>query len=76
MEHITKLITPLIRSKYGSHASQTCTVLQDKIICLTQGGFFKMHHLHWLESLGNMTTENDKDNWIKVFAQARAIYKK
>lgn len=45
---------PLIASQYGQHSSQTQAVLDDKVVCLTEGGTYTLHHLGWLESLGSL----------------------
>lgn len=33
-----------------------------------------MHHLSWLESLGNFDSTSLKNSWIETFAKALEIY--
>ena len=35
-----------------------------------------MHHLHWLESLGNVDQQVEQGEFVKVFSKVRAIYKR
>jgi hypothetical protein len=49
-------------------------VYQDRVICLTTGGIFIMHHLNWLESLGDTESSVVSGSWIEIFAKALEIY--
>lgn len=55
LERQCVLEQPFLESMYGLPGSQTCAVHNDRVLCLTkEGAFYSMHHLHWLESLGNL----------------------
>jgi hypothetical protein len=67
MERKTRL-QPLVGS------TQAVAVSEDKIFGLTVQGVYKMHHLHWRDSLGSIDQAVQEGSWIKVFAKARKIY--
>lgn len=74
MERISMLEFPLLKSLHGQHSSQTQAVDDDKVICLTEGGVYQLHHLGWLESLGNLEASALNRSWIEIFAKALEIY--
>lgn len=74
LERMGVLEKPFLESLHGLAASQTICIKNDRIVCLTTGGFYRMHHLHWLESLGNLEAAVQQGSWIKIFAKARKIF--
>jgi len=66
---------PLQKSEYGPTASQTIGVFDGRVVCMTESGPYRMHHLTWEESLGGFDDErNIKVSWIETFAKALEIY--
>lgn len=49
-------------------------MFEDKVVCLTEGGAYSLHHLGWLESLGSLETTSLSRSWIEIFAKALEIY--
>jgi hypothetical protein len=43
-------------------------------MCLTSGGVYQLHHLNWIESLGNLESSVQQGSWIEIFAKALEIY--
>lgn len=65
---------PLLNSLHGQFSSQTQAVHEDRIVCITEGGTYSLHHLGWLESLGSLETTSMSRSWIEIFAKALEIY--
>jgi hypothetical protein len=63
MERCTKL-----SSQLGPHRSTY--VSGDTFCCLTTQGVITMHHLDWLESLGDTESSVVSGSWIEIFAKA------
>jgi len=68
MERLTVLASKLQASIYSYPASQTVSCLNDKVVCLTKDGLFSMHHLHWLESLGNVEQTVKQGDFTRVLS--------
>lgn len=75
LERRTYLEYPIQKSLFGGSCSQTIQACNGRAVLLSTAGIFKLIHLTWEQSLGNIEPQILNGNsWIDIFAKTLEIY--
>ena len=75
LERRTYLEYSIQKSMFGGPCSQTITACNGRAVLLSTAGIFKLIHLTWEQSLGNIEPQIlNGTSWIDIFAKTLEIY--